>query len=140
MARFFFNFRQGERYTVDDSEGVEFRDSGEAYLGAFKAAQQMWSELLAQRQDPLLCAFEIIDGGGNSLFILPFSEVLDACRGRASVAGGAMPLPALLQALESRRIAQQSMREVAQALDSARATLKETMILLKRVNRILDEP
>ena len=82
MAKYFFNFRQGAAYQVDDL-GCEFGSVEDAYMGAFTAAQDMWRELLIERQDPLLCAFEVMDEQGNHLFELPFSEILDACRGRA---------------------------------------------------------
>src|SRR5437667_10085 len=83
MSRFFFHFRQGAGFAVDD-EGCEFASTELAYLGAFQAAQEMWRELLVKRQDPMLCAFEVLDQDGNDIFVLPFSEVLDACRGRLS--------------------------------------------------------
>jgi hypothetical protein len=81
MARFFFNFRQGP-YAAIDEVGCEFEGVEEAYLGAMNAAREMWSDLLARREDPLLCSFEVLDRRGNELFSLPFSEVLEACRGR----------------------------------------------------------
>jgi hypothetical protein len=82
MAKFFFNFRQGNSHQVDDL-GCEFDSVEDAYLGALTAAQDMWRELLIQRQDPLLCAFEVMDEAGRDLFALPFSEVLDVCRTRS---------------------------------------------------------
>lgn len=84
MSRYFFDFRQsGVR--VPDTQGVEFASTEQAYLEAFRAAQEMWSELLAQRQDPRLCMFEVRDEAGNVLFLFPFQEVLDACTGRRQV-------------------------------------------------------
>jgi hypothetical protein len=78
MARYFFNFRQGTALAADDI-GSEFETVEDAYLGAVQAAQDMWRELLIRREDPLECAFEVVDQDGNELFALPFSEVLDAC-------------------------------------------------------------
>src|SRR5215467_13680215 len=112
MAHFHFNFRQGETYTVDE-EGCEFRNAEEAYLGAFNAAQDLWHEMLVNRQDPLLCAFEITDDEGRCLFTLPFGEVLDACRGRTTVPAQYHPSSAILQALENRRQARRAALEAA---------------------------
>lgn len=78
MARYFFNFRQGDSLSVDD-EGSEFASIEDAFLSAVQAAQDMWRELLIRREDPLECSFEVIDAHGNEVFALPFSEVLDAC-------------------------------------------------------------
>jgi hypothetical protein len=78
MARYFFNFRQGTTRTADDL-GSDFETVEDAYLGAVRAAQDMWRELLIRREDPLECAFEVIDRDGNEVFVLPFSEVLEAC-------------------------------------------------------------
>jgi len=82
MTRYFFNFQQGDACTVD-ADGSEFSSVEEAYLGAFRAAQDMWHELLIEREDPMLCAFEVTNGAGDSLFVLNFGEVLEACRGHS---------------------------------------------------------
>lgn len=80
MSLFYFNFRQGASYSVDE-QGCEFASAEDAFLGAVRAAQEMWSELLVRREDPLACAFVVTDRDRKELFTLPFSEVLDACRG-----------------------------------------------------------
>lgn len=136
MAKFYFNFRQGNAYTVD-LEGTEFASVEEAYLEAFRTAQEMWSELLIERQDPLLCAFEIVDQAGNSLFLLPFGEVLDVCRGRGTRPRTLEMVPAIAEALACRRYAQQAIAEVSVSLEDARATLRETMGLLAEVERLV---
>jgi hypothetical protein len=83
MRRFFFDFREvDDRYP--DTVGTEFANVEEAYLEAFKAAQEMWGELLKQRRDPRLCRFEVRSAGGDALFVLPFQEVLDSCRIRCA--------------------------------------------------------
>lgn len=87
MSRFYFNFRQGASFSVDD-EGCEFPSVEEAYLGAVAAAQDMWRELLIRREDPFACAFEVTDIKGRELFTLPFSELLEACRDHS-----AAPIP-----------------------------------------------
>jgi len=84
MARFFFDFRQAGKYTRD-LEGIEFAGVEQAYLEAFKAAQDMWSELLKQRRDPRRCVFEVRGGSGEILFVLPFQEVVDCCTDRLKV-------------------------------------------------------
>ena len=40
----------------------------------------MWSELLAERSDPMLRSFEIADSDGRVLLVLPFREVLESAR------------------------------------------------------------
>jgi len=54
----------------------------QAYLEAFKGAQDMWSELLRQRRDPRHCAFEVRDEQRDLLFVLPFQEVIESCDNR----------------------------------------------------------
>ena len=81
MSRFFFDFRQdGAR--VPDNQGIEFPDVEQAYLEAFRAAQEMWSELLKVRQDPRRCKFEVRNEDGIILFMFPFQEVMDSCTDR----------------------------------------------------------
>jgi hypothetical protein len=70
---------------VLDEEGTEFASLEHAYLDTFKAARDLWRELLEQRCDPRGCAFEITDAQGRSLMTVPFSEVLDVCRPAAPV-------------------------------------------------------
>src|SRR5579885_3660531 len=78
MPRFFFNYREPDTYTDDDS-GVEFDNFELAYLDAFNTAREMWSEIMARRVDPRGCAFEILDSTGNLLAILNFRELLENC-------------------------------------------------------------
>jgi hypothetical protein len=136
MAKFFFNFRQGSSYQVDDT-GCEFASVEEAYLGAFTSAQDMWRELLVERQDPLLCVFEVMDEHGHDLFTLPFSEILDVCRGRSQHPMHFSPRPHhVQQALDNRRRALQMMSEVSSVVAKTRATLDQTRSLLAEVDRI----
>ena len=85
MPRFFFDFRQGDEFTPD-SAGSEFPSAEKAYLGAYRAAGEMWAELLAGRRDPRRCSFEIHDSNRNLLSVLPFRELLDSCHDSVSVA------------------------------------------------------
>ena len=80
MPRFHLHLT-GLRWTAPDDEGAEFECIEHAYLEAFKSAQEVWRELLLQREDPRACAFEIADGAGALLMTVPLTEVLDACRG-----------------------------------------------------------
>jgi hypothetical protein len=57
-----------------------------AYLEAFAGAQEMWTELLAERSDPTICSFEISDEAGECLMCVPFTEVLDRARKRSAPA------------------------------------------------------
>ena len=84
MQRYYFDFRQaGVR--VPDTEGVEFHDVEQAYLEAFRAAQDMWSELLKQRRDPRRCSFEVRNAAGEILFLFPFQEVMDCCTDQRAI-------------------------------------------------------
>jgi len=78
MPHFFFDFCQGPDHCAD-AQGTEFGSVEDAYLGAFQAAQDMWSELLRKRQDPRRCFFEVRNAEREVLFILPFQEVMDSC-------------------------------------------------------------
>jgi hypothetical protein len=79
--RYYFHLRIGQELNPDDL-GMELPDLDSAYLEAFQAAQDMWTELLAQRSDPLIRSFEIADERGRLLLTLPFVEVLDRARRR----------------------------------------------------------
>ena len=81
MPRFFFDFRQAGEFTAD-AAGTELADVEQAYLEAFKASQEMWSELLKKRRDPRRCFFEVRGETGDILFIFPLQEVVDACLDR----------------------------------------------------------
>lgn len=81
MPRFFFDFRQGADRCAD-AEGTEFVNVEQAYLEAVKGAQDMWSELLRERQDPRHCVFEVRNQRRELLFTLPFQEVMDSCHNR----------------------------------------------------------
>jgi hypothetical protein len=81
MQRYFFDFRQGDEFTRD-AVGSEFPTAETAYLEAYKAAEAMWSELLACRRDPRRCSFEVRASDGDLLFVLPFGELLDSCYDR----------------------------------------------------------
>jgi hypothetical protein len=80
MALYYFHFSDGSTLSRDDC-GVECANAEDAYLQAFTTTQEMWSELLVKRKDPLKCAFEITDEAGRLLFQLPFAEAVEACKG-----------------------------------------------------------
>ena len=79
MPRFYFHLRN-ETGLSRDTNGVEFPSLNEAYLDAFRAATDLWRELLLARRDPRVHAFEIADASGETLLVLPFVEVLDTAR------------------------------------------------------------
>lgn len=124
-ATLFFDFRQGNDRAVD-TEGTEFPDSEQAYLEAFRAAEDMWSDLLRQRQDPRRCSFDVCDGQRNILFTLPFQEVLDSCRDSQ---------PKSLQdnfrkAMDTVRFANRMRDELQEAMEQMRQSLNESKKLL----------
>jgi hypothetical protein len=79
MPRFYFHLR-GEEGVSRDTEGIDFESIDEAFLDAFRAATDLWRELLIARKDPRLHAFEITDAAGEVLIVLPFMEVLETAR------------------------------------------------------------
>jgi hypothetical protein len=79
MPLFYFHLKVGDRREPDEI-GLELPDADRAYLEAFAAAQEMWSELLAAGVDPTKRSFEIADPKGHVVLTLPFSEVLERTR------------------------------------------------------------
>jgi hypothetical protein len=77
--RYYFHLRIGRQFSPDEI-GLDLPDLDTAYLEAFHAARAMWSELLAERSDPMLRSFEIADSDGRVLLLLPFREVLESAR------------------------------------------------------------
>jgi hypothetical protein len=126
MPRFFFDFRQGgER--CPDAEGAEFASVEQAYLEAFSAAQDMWSEFLRQRQDPRRCLFEVRNDQRELLFVLPFQEVMDSCKDRE--------VPPLHASFEQVTRAAERTRKVSaefmQQINLVRAALEQSRALLR---------
>ena len=81
-----------------DDDGAEFASIEEAYLESFRGAQELWPELLRNRQDPRQYAFEITDRDGAVLMELPFAEIVECCRriGPASISAPPKPGTAAL--------------------------------------------
>ena len=82
MSRYFFDFRQGSQLTPDKI-GLEYASAEAAYLESMEAAREMFADLLADRQDPRNCAFEIRAESGEVLFVVPFLELLESCHDAA---------------------------------------------------------
>ena len=133
MPRYFFNFREGTKYSADD-EGSDFDSVEAAYLEVFRTAQEMWSELLLQKRDPRDCAFEIVDGAGTSLIVMPFSEVLEACSGKAAAAPAEFPRP-YFDAISSQARARRLCSDLAEQVQQAHTSLARTRALLERSRR-----
>ena len=130
--RYYFHLRIGGTISPDEI-GVDLPDVETAYLEAFKASEEMWSDLLAEGLDPLMRSFEISDERGQVLLTLPFSEVLERARKPAGLA----KLRQSLQAeLKKHRVLTASLQEnvkaAREAIEAANSTLKRTRGLLKR--------
>jgi hypothetical protein len=134
MAKFYFHFRQYSALTHDE-QGSEFDSVEDAYLSAFRAAQEMWHELLLERQDPRSCSFEVVDADGSLLFVLPFMEVLDACTGSKSRKQGSY-VDAFLAALNNQRHAHRLHREVSAQVDAARSSVRQSLNLLAQLRKL----
>jgi hypothetical protein len=127
--RYYFHLRIGG--VLDpDKLGIELPDLETAYLEAFQAAQEMWSELLTQRADPLSRAFEIADADGQVLLTLPFREVLD--RARKPTAPPASKRRRATETLLQRHHALAT--SLNQEADRARALVEKTLHSLRRAS------
>ena len=97
MQRFYLHLRRGEMAVAPDDDGAEFASIEEAYLETFKGAQELWLELLRDRQDPRQYVYDITDGDGAVLMELPFAEIVESCRrvGPATMSAPTKPSAAL---------------------------------------------
>lgn len=128
MPRFYFDFRQGNDF-APDAAGTDLADAEQAYLEAFKAAREMWSELLKERRDPRRCRFEVRDSNDALLFVLPFQEVLDSCSDRIS------PFPiqdTLQELLATHGHALRIKEELAIEVEMSKQVLRASHKLLKQ--------
>ena len=126
MPRFFFDFREGYECS-SDLGGNEFADANEAFREGNKAAGEMWGGLMARGVDPRRCVFEVRDENRVLLFLLPFRDVLEHCRGDPP------PSPFSETVRESvanicyaRRVTDELRRE----LEATRSSLKEAIALI----------
>ena len=132
--RYYFHLRIGQELNPDDL-GMDLPDLDSAYLEAFQAAQDMWTELLAQRSDPLIRSFEIADERGRLLLTLPFVEVLDRARRRP------MQLP---QQVRSARLSLRGLgrspilcgKRSARIIESAHETMRKSRTVLRRLSSL----
>jgi hypothetical protein len=134
MARFFFHFRQGAKLVIDEL-GSEFDTVEDAYLSAYRAAQDMWRDLLVERRDPRKCSFEVSDAQNRQLFVLPFMEVLEAClkdEGEALAHPGPEPL---ITALQMQELITRLRNEIAHEVSGTRDIIKQTSALLEELRK-----
>ncbi|HEY0626582.1 MAG TPA: hypothetical protein VGD10_07590 [Allosphingosinicella sp.] len=81
MPAYFFHTRIGEDY-LEDPEGLDLRDLAAAHRTAIRIARtQMAEEVMDGRLD-LGSTVEVMDGGGETAFVLRFSEAIDIVRQR----------------------------------------------------------
>ena len=134
--RYHFHLRIGRELSPDEI-GLEMPDLDTAYLEAFQAAQAMWSELLAERSDPMLRSFEIADSNGRVLLILPFREVLE----RASGPTGRMPRGRMPNEVRSAQVLLKKTRMLTDSLieeiKAARNMIETAQRSMRRTSRIL---
>jgi hypothetical protein len=129
--RYYFHLRVGDTLSSDEL-GLELPDLETAYLEAFRGAQEMWTELLAEGSDPFSRAFEIADANGRILLTVPFREVLD--RVRKPVAAPSNRKRELNELLEKRRALTGSMR---QELKAMRESIEQVHKSLEAANRVV---
>ena len=134
--RYHFHLRIGRELSPDEI-GIDMPDLDTAYLEAFQAAQAMWSELLAERSDPMLRSFEIADSDGRVLLILPFREVLE----RASRPTGRKPRGRMPNEVRSAQVLLTKTRMLTDSLieeiKAARNMIETAQRSMRRTSRIL---
>jgi hypothetical protein len=138
MTKFFFHFWDGETRS-DDEWGLDLGGPERAYLEAVATARAMWSELMTARIDPMRCAFEIEDEGGERLFRLDFSELLDSTanaparplRAREAVVAGLK---------DSHGRAMRARSELRSSFDDVYRSLGESCLLLARLGKFERPP
>lgn len=117
-----------------DEDGLEFPDLDTAYLEAFQAATEMWIEALAEVRNPSRERFEIRDGTGRIVLVLPFSEIIETGRG---VRRRVRDCPGLLSAVERTRDLQ---TDVATQIAVARKQIREARESLARIDKAVRGP
>jgi hypothetical protein len=127
MPRFHFHFRTAKQLETDP-DGLEFPDLETAYLEAFRAAVEIWAEMLQRREDPRDLSVDIHDGGGRLLLTLPFSEVLAATKSERPKRG--MPSVRLLR--EQMQRTQQLKAALLLEIANAQRVIKTSKELLGR--------
>jgi hypothetical protein len=130
VPHFYFHIKNG-RELERDTEGLDFPSLEAAYLEAFKAATELWGELLARREDPRRLAFEICDTAGNQLLKLPFAEILQSTRGAGTK-------PPIANASELRRqldLMNRLAMDISSQVEATRGALRRSRTLLKKVRR-----
>ena len=131
--RFYLNLRRGEMTVAPDDEGAEFASIEEAYLESFKGAQELWPELLRNRQDPSQYAYDITDREGAVLMQLPFAEIVECCRRIGVASTGVPPKPgsaavtkrAFLEALERAYNLNRNSADLCAQLHAARQAVND---------------
>jgi hypothetical protein len=124
-----------------DDEGAEFASVEEAYLESFKGVQELWPELLRNRQDPRQYAYDITDREGAVLMELPFDEIVGCCRrvGPASISAPPKPWTAALikratlEALESAHNLNKKSADLCTQLHAARQSVSDLKELTRAI-------
>lgn len=136
MPWFHINLRRRAGLTLDE-EGGNYAGIEEALLAAYRSAQELCSHFLLSREDVLDCSFEITDGTGAVVDVLPFGEVI----------GGAQRNPSA-QAKASARMRRgrnlsdqigEELRVLRERLDATRALLARSQASVQRFRTISGE-
>ncbi len=127
MTRFYFHMHS-DRGVSRDTYGIEFADLDAAYLDAFRAATDLWRELLRARKDPRTYRFEIADASGRTLLELPFAEILQQSH-KAKPA----PISRIIESAHGTRELNAGLADaIASQIRTAREHLAESRELLRR--------
>jgi hypothetical protein len=131
MALFFFHFFDGESLSPDET-GTDLANVELALLEVSKTALEMWPELLAERVNPLGCAFDIANAKGEVVVRFDFVELLNV--GRSSQRQPSAPLEIMCSAIaDTHRRANQARAELDASMVEARRALKESRTLLAQL-------
>src|SRR5262245_37483008 len=134
MPRFYFHLRRGGEL-IADAEGSELAHVEAAYLEGFKSAQELWTVLLAKREDPTVYAFEVTDERGRLGFVLPLAEILETAQKRRA---SRRDRGAVARASTLMLRTQELRNSLAGQIHATRQTVAQTRELMRRLRQQAD--
>ena len=131
MQTYYFHLRRNDELSIDH-DGSEFNSVEAAYLGAFKAAQEMWGDCAHRRIDPSNWQFEVTDKNRVRLFVLPFREILKSSESRTKPV--AAPEVQMMKILTQQKRVQRVTAELLEQTQKSKEELLRTKDLLAHLD------
>jgi hypothetical protein len=131
MPQFYFHLRRGGEL-IADADGAELAHIEAAYLEAFKSARELWTVLLAKREDPTVYAFEVMDEHGRLVFVLPLVEILETAQKRRA---SRRDREVMAHASTLMLRAQELRQSLAGQIHVTRQTVAQTTELMRRLRQ-----